>query len=414
MDILMLSFIFVALLLTSMMLVSVSKRESNKSNSKAADSLKFAILGSRGIPALYGGFETFAEELSVRLVQMGVEVTVYCESDAAAGDKIYRGVYLEHIPAPRLGPLTTVIFDLRCLWHARKAFDVVYMLGYGTSIFCFIPRLWGSTVWINMDGVEWARSKWSALARVWFKMMEAAAMWTPDRLIADAEGIHKHLQSRHAHLPPVSVIPYGAPVITVTPDVGLLDEWQLAPGKYYLVVCRLEPENSVKEIINGYLLSGSKHPLVIVGNIDSSTDYVKELLQLSNGQTRFIGTVYNKSKLQSLRYHTLTYFHGHTVGGTNPSLLEALGCGNIVVSHDNIFNREVAEETASYFITEQDIAESVHTIESYLPEELSRMKAIAQDRIYKYYSWDLIINRYSMILPLEQFKSEKYQILTRS
>jgi len=187
--------------------------------------MKLAILGSRGIPAGYGGFETFAEELSVRLVQQGVDVTVYCEAGHGEQPAAHQGVHLEHIPAPNLGPLTTILFDLLCLWHARKAFDVVYMLGYGTSIFCFIPRLWGSTVWINMDGVEWARSKWCRLAKIWFKIMEAAAMWTPDRLIADAEGILKHLQSRHARLPPVSVIPYGAPVSHKAPEDQLRDQW---------------------------------------------------------------------------------------------------------------------------------------------------------------------------------------------
>lgn len=205
--------------------------------------MKLAILGSRGIPAKYGGFETFAEELSVRLVKLGVEVTVYCEAGEGEQPAMYRGVHLVYLPAPGLGPLTTIIFDLLCLWHARKAFDAVYMLGYGTSIFCFIPRLCGSTVFINMDGVEWARSKWRPPAKLWFKVMEAAAMWTPNRLIADAQGILRHLQSRHNHLPPVSVISYGAPVLEEAPATNLLDGLQLTAGNYYLVVCRLEPEN---------------------------------------------------------------------------------------------------------------------------------------------------------------------------
>jgi glycosyltransferase involved in cell wall biosynthesis len=361
--------------------------------------MKLAILGTRGIPARYGGFETFAEELSVRLVKRGIDVTVYCEAGAGVGDDDYQGVHLVHIPAPCHGPLTTILFDLRCLWHARKAFDIVYMLGYGTSVFCFLPRLWGSMVWINMDGVEWARSKWGALAKFWFKLMETAAMWTPNRVIADAEGILRHLQLRHLHLPPVSVIPYGAPVIYVAPDANLLDEWQLTPGKYYLLVCRLEPENSVKEIVKGYLQSESGNPLVVVGSIDPATDYLKELLQLNDGRIRFLGPVYDKRKLQTLRYHTLAYFHGHTVGGTNPSLLEALGCGNLVIAHNNIFNREVAGELATYFHNEQDLAESIRSVESYPLEQLNRMRAMAQERIKNVYSWDIITDTYCVAFP---------------
>ena len=361
--------------------------------------MKLAILGTRGIPALYGGFETFAEELSVRLVQRGIDVTVYCEEvGAGEGDALYRGIYLVHLPAPRLGPLSTILFDLRCLWHARKAYDVVYMLGYGTSIFCFIPRLWGSTVWINMDGVEWARSKWGLTARLWFRLMEAVAMWTPDRVIADAQGILRHLESCHSHLPSASVIPYGAPVIDAAPAAGLLDEWQLRPGQYYLVVCRLEPENSVREIMKGYHRSGTRHPLIIVGSIDPATNYVKNLLQLNDDRIRFIGPIYDKKKLQSLRYHAFAYFHGHTVGGTNPSLLEALGCGNLVMAHENVFNREVAGDAASYFKQESDIAEIVKAIESYPAETINEKKFKAKERIIKNYDWDAITETYIRLL----------------
>ena len=358
---------------------------------------KLAILGTRGIPAHYGGFETFAEELSIRLVQRE-EVTVYCETEEEELPEMYLGVHLVHIPAPRLGPLSTILFDLRCLWHARKAYDVVYMLGYGTSIFCFIPRLWGSTVWINMDGVEWARSKWGTLAKLWFKLMEAAAMWTADRVIADALGILRHLESRHAHLPPASVIPYGAPVIDVAPAAELLDEWQLTPGHYYLVVCRLEPENSVREIMGGYLRSSSRFPLIVVGRLAPATDYVNSLLQMSDGRVRFIGPIYDKKKLQSIRYHAFAYFHGHTAGGTNPSLLEALGCGNLVISHENLFNREVAGNAACYFKQESDIAGIVTAIEAYSPETIHEKKAEARERIIQSYEWDKVTETYLQLL----------------
>ena len=369
--------------------------------------LKIAVLGSRGIPALYGGFETFAEELSTRLVQEGMDVTVYCEKIGEEPANAYRGVNLVHIPAQQLGPLTTILFDLLCLWHARKAFNIVYMLGYGTSIFCFIPRLWGTKVWINMDGVEWARSKWSYPAKLWFKLMEFMAMWTPDRVIADAQGILRHLQSRHVHLPPTSVIAYGAPLVDTAPDDKLLYEWQLTSGKYYLLVCRLEPENSVKEIIKGYLQSNSRNPLVVVGGIDSARKYVSDLLQLDDIRIRYVGPVYDKSKLQALRYHAMAYFHGHTVGGTNPSLLEAMGCGNIIIAHDNVFNREVAGEAGAYFSQEHDIAAGIRSLESYTTRQINKMKSQARERIKTTYSWDTIATAYIGLIT-ETMKTSAY------
>jgi hypothetical protein len=174
---------------------------------------KIAILGTRGILARYGGFETFAEELTVRLAKKGLGVTVYCEAGSFEQPALYKGVKLVYIPSPSLGSFTKILFDLSCLWHARKKFDVVYMLGYGTSLFCLIPRLYGAKVWINMDGIEWARAKWNFAAKVYFKIMEAIAVRIANRIIADAEGIKHHLQSRHSRMQSCSVIPYGADVV---------------------------------------------------------------------------------------------------------------------------------------------------------------------------------------------------------
>src|SRR5579863_1049515 len=133
---------------------------------------KIAILGTRGLPANYGGFETFADEISKRLVQQGFYVTVFCEASSGSQPRKFGEVNLEYAPARKLGPLSTVAYDLACLWRARKGFDVVYMLGYGASLFCFLPRLWGTDVWINMDGLEWKRRKWSLVARSYLHLME--------------------------------------------------------------------------------------------------------------------------------------------------------------------------------------------------------------------------------------------------
>lgn len=355
--------------------------------------MKIAILGTRGIPAQYGGFETFAEELSTRLVKHGIDATVFCEARGNVLLEEYMGVKLRYTPVLRLGPLTTIIFDLVCLWRARRDFDVVYMLGYGASLFCFLPRIWGSKVWINMDGVEWARSKWTWPARTWLKIMEAMAMWTPSRIIADAEAILQHLEKRYRHLPPSSFIPYGAKVIELPPPVSILDEWGLQSQSYLLVVCRLEPENHLVEILEGYRASAAILPLIIVGNHLAGTEYVKSLVSYSRENIRFVGTVYDQDKLLVLRYHSYAYIHGHSVGGTNPSLLEAMGCGNRIIAHDNQFNREVAGDSAVYFKDAVSLSAIFNNL-----RDMASNGSTAQQIILDRYTWDKVVAEYLKLL----------------
>ncbi len=361
--------------------------------------MKLAILGTRGIPARYGGFETFADEIAKRLVEREVSVTVFCE---AAGDQQpteYRGVFLEYVAATPLGPLTTIVYDLRSIWRARRSYDVVYMLGYGASLFCFIPRLFGTRVWINMDGLEWTRSKWSRTARSWLKMMERVAMWTPNRIIADANAVEENLSLRYRRMPRCSVIPYGARIVDAPPGVGILTEWNLEPEKYYLVVCRLEPENHVLEIVRGYVASNSTRPLVVVGDHSRKSTYVAQLRAVADARVRFIGTIYDQEKLSGLRYYCRSYFHGHSVGGTNPSLLEALACGNTVFAHNNPFNREVAGDAARYFSKQQDVSTFIVRFEQEgSPSEAARNRA--REVIASRYTWEKITDMYLTLLTM--------------
>lgn len=356
-----------------------------------------AILGSRGIPAKYGGFETFAEEISLRLANRRVEVTVYCETELNKQDASFMGVKLVYLPAPRLGPLSTILFDIVCLWHARNKYDIVYMLGYGAAPFCFLPRLFGTTVWLNVDGIEWARAKWGWIAKSYFKLMEIFSLWTPDRIIADAEGIRLHLESRHWRMPPCSVIPYGAEIVKEA-DVSLLEEWELSAGKYYLIVCRLEPENHILEIIKGFLASPSNNVLIIVGSYSSGNNYVTSLLGFRFDRVIFIGTVYDSIKIKALRYYSLAYFHGHSVGGTNPSLLEAMGCGNIIIAHDNVYNREVAMNIGYFFKDDVGIPDIINEIESLSNSDISALKHQAQQVVSDKYNWETITSMYLKLL----------------
>jgi glycosyltransferase involved in cell wall biosynthesis len=292
--------------------------------------------------------------------------------------------------------LSTILFDLKCLWHARQEFDVVYMLGYGSSLFCFMPRIWGAKVWINMDGIEWARSKWNAVAKLWFRVMEAVAMWTANVVIADAEGIKDHLLSRHSRRPTTVVIPYGANKVEVQPDEGLLAEWQLHSEEYYLVVCRLEPENHIFEIVEGFIQSDSSATLVIVGDHKSGTPYVEKIVRQSDERIRFLGTVFDAPKLEALRWYCRAYLHGHSVGGTNPSLLEALACGNRILAHDNVFNREVGGDCSGYFSSSAELSELIREIDSDRNQESHRQAA--QRRVDEIYSWGAVTRSYAELL----------------
>ncbi len=356
---------------------------------------RLAILGSRGIPARYGGFETFAEEVSWRLVDAGVDVTVFCED---SGPSEYRGIALEYVPTSNLGPFSTILFDLRSLWRARRGYDVVYMLGYGAACFCFLPRLWGAEVWINMDGIEWQRSKWSGPAKLWFKAMEWIATRTANRLIVDAEGIGEHMRTRHRRLPPTTMIPYGVEARAVGSLEERLEEYGLQKDRYCLVVCRIEPENHVLEILRGYAAIDTEVPLIVVGGLRDGDEYCDRLRSLASDKIRFLGGVYDQERLWALRLGCRAYLHGHSVGGTNPSLLEAMAAGNAVIAHDNVFNREVLGAAGWFFAGPEDLAERAADVLALPEEEHANVADRVRKRVAQEYSWDSVCQRYLELL----------------
>jgi glycosyltransferase involved in cell wall biosynthesis len=364
--------------------------------------MRLAILGARGIPARYGGFETFAEQLAVRLVERRHEVTVFCEGAGEAIEE-YKSVKLRHIAARSLGPLSTVVYDAACLWQARSSFDVVYMLGYGSSALCWLPRIWGTKVWINMDGLEWARGKWDPFARWYLRCAEAIAMWTPDRIIADAAAIKENLQSRHRKLPPCDVIPYGCETVSGA-GAEELNGFGLEAGSYYLVVCRFEPENHIREIIEGFLESNTQTRLMLVGDHTRKSAYVESLGRYNSDRLLFAGPVYDESRIQALRYFCRAYLHGHSVGGTNPSLLEAMGCGNVVIANDNPFNREVLGDTGLFFSTAKAVSACIDSVDCGRAD-IAGMKVKVVERVKQFYTWDRITDYYCELISLVHSKS---------
>lgn len=365
--------------------------------------LRIALLGARGIPASYGGFETFAEQLATRLAARGHEVTVYAEcGDQPVADTVYQGVRVRSRRRPRWGAASVLAYDSACLWDARRGYDLVYMLGYGAAWACWWPRVFGVPVWINVDGLEWARSKWGWGARTYLRCMEWVASKVATRLIADAEAIALRFRQTYPGGAPSSFIAYGAELVQADQaDPSLLAAWGLQAHRYMLVVARPEPENHILEIVQGHVLHGGDWPLVVVGDVSGGTAYQQQLKALASDRVRFVGGIYDAAQLNSLRVHAACYLHGHSVGGTNPSLLEALACGNWVVAHDNPYNREVARDAAEYFSTPQQLAQSLDRVvmegAALQPQRARR----ARDIVAKHYTWEGITDAYEALMRAE-------------
>ena len=372
--------------------------------SDGGQGLRVALLGTRGIPASYGGFETFAEQLAVRLVARGHQVTVYAECEQSGlPDTWHEGVRVRHICRPRWGAASVIGYDCRCLWDARHGHDLLYMLGYGAAWACWWSRkVHGQTVWLNVDGLEWARSKWGRLARAYLRTMEWVSSWAPSRVIADAQAIADHFRSLYPNGVPCSFLAYGAESVDVRDHPpAVLSRWGLRTGEYVLVVARPEPENHLQEIIDGYLQSGIAWPLVVVGNVQPVTPYQRRLLACSSEKVMFLGGVYQPAVLTALRVHAGCHVHGHSVGGTNPSLLEALACGNVIIAHDNPFNREVARDVSDYFQSSAQLAQ--HLVRAANLEEGARRQLFDRARriVALHYTWDRIADAYEALMQIE-------------
>ncbi len=340
---------------------------------------RIAFLGSRGIPARYGGFETFVEELSVRLVERGFDVTVFCEGDPRGAPSTFRGVRLEHVRAWAPGPLRTLAFDGACLARSLRAFDVVYMLGYGSSALCALARLAGRDVWINMDGLEWRRSKWSGAARAWLWAMEKLAFPCASHLVFDNAALRERVAGGRRKS--ASVIEYGAPIYTRDDEAGALAHFGLQPGRYLLAVARLEPENHLVEIVRAHRESASERELALVTNVERGGDYARALADVAGARTRILGSVYDAQLLRPLRRHAHAYVHGQSVGGTNPSLLEAMGCANVVVAHDNPFNRETLAGAGLFWRDERELAQRLVECETQERVERERLREAVLARV---------------------------------
>ena len=355
-------------------------------------------MGIRGLPARHGGFETFAERLCQYLISKDWDVTVYCQElgRGPVYSSVWHSVNRVHIPINREGPLSTVLFDLRAVWHALGQDGLFLTLGYNTALFNTLQRMKGQVNIINMDGIEWRRDKWGPLARAWFWLNERIGCWVGNHLIADHPKIKQHLATR-VSADKISMIPYGGDEV-LEADVSTLIPYGLEPGRYSVVIARPEPENSFLEMVRAFSRKRRDHRLVVLGKFDPETNrYHRQVMEAASAEVLFPGAIYEAPVVQALRYFSRFYLHGHRVGGTNPSLVEALGAGCAVIAQDNPYNRWVAGEGAVYFTDEQDLT---HQLDDLLSDDskVVAMKLSSSECFRARFTWAAVLREYETLL----------------
>lgn len=359
---------------------------------------KLTILGIRGVPATHGGFETFSEHLAKYLENKGWDVCVYCQEDGNGPvyETKWERITRIHIPVKSSGPLGTIIFDLRSIWHSRNTKGLHLTLGYNTAIFNIIQRFYKIVNVINMDGIEWKRQKWNKVAKFWFWINERLGCLLGTHLIADHPCIADHLAARVSR-EKITMIPYGALNVSKS-DVSVLSQFGLKKNEYCIVVARPEPENSILEIVKAFSKKKREQTLVVLGKFCPKDNfYHKLVLEAASSEVLFPGAIYEVEKLGALRFFSRFYIHGHQVGGTNPSLVEALGAGCAVIAHNNQFNRWVSADSAFYFDDIDSLAcffDDQYHDDNYVNEKKKQAKIEFLNR----FQWNSILAEYESVL----------------
>lgn len=354
--------------------------------------MKIAILGTRGIPNYHGGFEQFTEFFSVFLVDKGHDVYVYSSSLHPYQENQFKGVKLIHCKdyEDKIGTAGQFIYDFNCIIDSKKQnFDIILQLGYTSSTvwYKFLPKK--PIVITNMDGLEWKRSKYKKQVRKFLKFAEKLGANHSDYLISDSIGIQEYLLETYNK--PSEFIAYGADCFT-NKDENILKLYDVNKEQYNMLIARIEPENNIEIILDGVAQSKSKTTFLVIGkhDVNSFGKYLKEKYKTVE-HIKFLGGIYDINHLNNLRYFSNLYFHGHSVGGTNPSLLEAMASNSLIIAHDNIFNKAILNEDAFYFENAQQIS---HYLDDIKKADYAQILSKLKTKIETNYSWDRINNSY--------------------
>ena len=353
--------------------------------------MKFAILGTRGIPARYGGFETFAEELSTRLAARGHRVTVYCRQRA---ESPYRGVFLAYLPTIRHKYFDTIVHTflstLHLLFHRN---DAVVYCNAANAVFTWMPRVLGMPVALNVDGLERNRKKWNAVGKAWYRVSEWLATWMPNAVVTDAVAIAEYYQQRYRRAS--NMIPYGAQIGPVQTS-AVLDQLGLQPQKYFLYVSRMEPENNGLLVRECFEKVETPLKLALIGDAPYAAEYINKVRDTHDPRIVMPGAIYGDG-YKELGSHCFAYIHATEVGGTHPALIEAMGRGALTLYLDTPENAEVAGGAGIPF-THENLSEVIKLTSIMPPEEREQWQLRAIKRVEERYSWDAVTDSYENLL----------------
>ncbi len=354
--------------------------------------MNIAIVGTRGIPARYGGFETFAEELSTRLAARGHSLTVYCR--ARHTEPTYRGVKLVHLPTIANKYFDTIAHTCISTFHVLfQRYDAVLYCNAANAIYTWMPRLLGMPTALNVDGLERNRKKWNALAKAWYQLSEWLATWMPNVIVTDAKVIEAYYRERYSKAS--TMIAYGADLGAVATS-EVLPKLGLTARKYFLYVSRMEPENNGLLVREAFEKVSGDVKLALIGDAPYAAEYITRVKDTKDPRIVIPGAIYGPG-YHELGSHCFAYIHATEVGGTHPALIEAMGRGALTLYLDTVENREVAGDAGLPF-THENLSEVLRRVLEMPEAERDHWRALATARVRERYSWDAVTDAYEKLL----------------
>jgi len=358
--------------------------------------MKIALIGTRGVPANYGGFETCVEELGKRLAQRGHDVTVYCRKGYYKERRgSYLGMKLVYLPNVQKKALDTLSHTLYSVFHAvRQPYDVLMVFNAANSPALFLPRLLGRRIALNTDGLEWKRGKWGAFAKRYYKISEWLSTRPSNRSVADSAGIAAYYRTSYGV--ECSNIAYGAE-INRSCNHDILKKLELAPGEYFLQITRFEPENNPLLTIQAFKRIATEKKLVLVGGVPYDSEYFRSIRSEADDRVILPGFIYDKELLNELWCNCYAYVHGNEVGGTNPALLQTMGSGCFTIAIDVPFSHDVLQDGGVFYRKDPvDLAEKMQWALDH-PTKLEAYKRRSVSRIAEEYTWDKVTDGYEQL-----------------
>jgi glycosyltransferase involved in cell wall biosynthesis len=378
-------------------------------NSKRNRPLKVAIVGTRGYPYVYSGYETFVKEMGERLVARGLEVTVYCHRPLFdhKPEKVngIRLVYMPCIETKNLSQLTNSFLSIIHVCFSKA--DVVFVANSANGPFGIFTKIFGKPSAINVDGLEWLRPKWKGLGSWYYRMASRLATKLFDQIITDSDEMQRiYLELFNA---PSKMIAYGANP-RMNSDETLIEKWDLETESYFLIVGRLIPDNNSDLIVEGFLKSNSKRKLVVVGDVPYQDQFATMMKGIPDDRLVFTGYVKDAEVLASLYHNSYAYFHGHEYGGTNPAMLKALGYGCAILALNTPFNQEMLQEGKYGWYFEKNVRSVVDIVAAAekAPEKMKLLREKSRDGLVQKYNWDYVTDEYeSLFKKLSKRKIEE-------